>query len=320
MREGALALSGDAGIGDIRENGHGRAAGAQAEPGSVEEVDVYGEFADFALSLIDAEAIGSVKVVLDGGNDMGPMVGQPPAARGSSWFRPIGSPTAIPHHEPNPLIQEKRMPTSRRLSFEAVDLGIAWDGDAERRLFIEWPRLCAREVLLSSTDVRASRAVADTVEEAGGTRAHATASGTPSSRRRMREEGGVFGGEVSGHYYFADFYNADSGTLPARLILELLGKAGRPGGAARALPLAVLHLGRDQLRGRTTRTRRSRRSGSATRTRASASSTASRSTTRTGTSTAPSNTERRCGCAWRASFVARGHGAQRDQVLSLIRG
>ena len=75
-------------------------------------------------------------------------------------------------------------------------------------------------------DVRASRAVADTVRAAGGVPL-VNRVGHAFFKARMREEGGVFGGEVSGHYYFADFYNADSGTLPALLILELLGRRGR---------------------------------------------------------------------------------------------
>jgi phosphomannomutase len=75
-------------------------------------------------------------------------------------------------------------------------------------------------------DIRASRAVADTVEAAGG-RALVNRVGHAFFKTRMRDEGGVFGGEVSGHYYFADFYNADSGTIPALLILELLGQTGK---------------------------------------------------------------------------------------------
>jgi phosphomannomutase len=91
--------------------------------------------------------------------------------------------------------------------------------------------LLARQVLESHPgadilyDVRASRAVADTVRAAGGTPL-VNRVGHAFFKTRMREEGGIFGGEVSGHYYFADFYNADSGTLPALLILELLGKRG----------------------------------------------------------------------------------------------
>ncbi len=75
-------------------------------------------------------------------------------------------------------------------------------------------------------DVRASRAVADTVERAGG-RALVNRVGHAFFKTRMREEDGVFGGEVSGHYYFRDFHCADSGTIPALLVLELLGRTGQ---------------------------------------------------------------------------------------------
>ena len=83
-----------------------------------------------------------------------------------------------------------------------------------------------RAAIAALYDVRASRAVADTVERAGG-RAHVNRVGHAFFKSRMRDEGGVFGGEVSGHYYFADFYNADSGTIPALLILELLSIRGQ---------------------------------------------------------------------------------------------
>ena len=135
----------------------------------------------------------------------------------------------------------------------------------------------------------------------------------PTSRRvghaffkaRMREEQAVFGGEVSGHYYFRDFWNADSGTIPALLMLELLSLDGR--GARRAdgrVPLQVLHLRRDQLRGR----RPGGEDGGdrrALRRRArSPRSTGSRSTTRTGTSTCAPPTPSRC-CASTSSRWSR---------------
>ncbi len=98
--------------------------------------------------------------------------------------------------------------------------------------------------------MRASRAVADTVRAAGGT-PYVNRVGHAFFKTRMREEGSLFGGEVSGHYYFRDFYCADSGTIPALLVLELLAQRGQaPVRAARALPRALLHLRRDQLRGR----------------------------------------------------------------------
>jgi phosphomannomutase len=125
----------------------------------------------------------------------------------------------------------------RRVVEAKADLGIAWDGDADRCFFIDdtgqfvdgdfLTALLAESLLRKSAgeailyDVRASRAVADTVTAAGGT-AHPNRVGHAFFKTRMRDEGAMFGGEVSGHYYFRDFYCADSGTIPALLILELL--------------------------------------------------------------------------------------------------
>ena len=118
-----------------------------------------------------------------------------------------------------------------------ADLGIAWDGDADRCFFIDdtgefvagdfMTALLAEALLRKEPgatvlyDVRASRAVADVVEREGGT-ALVNRVGHAFFKTRMRDTGAAFGGEVSGHYYFRDFYCADSGTLPALLILELL--------------------------------------------------------------------------------------------------
>jgi phosphomannomutase len=123
-----------------------------------------------------------------------------------------------------------------------ADLGIAWDGDADRCFFIDdtgrfvdgdfMTALLAESLLRKNSgegilyDVRASRAVADTVQRAGGT-AHPNRVGHAFFKTRMRDEGAMFGGEVSGHYYFRDFYCADSGTIPALLMLELLSVEGK---------------------------------------------------------------------------------------------
>jgi len=245
VREGALALSGDAGIGDIKALVAAGLPAPETPPGRVEEVDVYAEFHARALSFIDPAAIRPLKVVLDGGNGMaGPMVG--PILERLDGLRLIPTYWApdgeFPGHEPNPLLPENRRFAIEKVIAEGADLGIAWDGDADRCFFIDGDgrfadgdficALLARSVLESHPgadilyDVRASRAVADTVEAAGGT-ALVNRVGHAFFKARMRAEGGAFGGEVSGHYYFADFYDADSGTLPALLILELLGKSGR---------------------------------------------------------------------------------------------
>jgi phosphomannomutase len=124
---------------------------------------------------------------------------------------------------------------------QGADLGIAWDGDADRCFFIDnngafvdgdfLTALLADSMLRKHPgekilyDVRASRAVPDTVHKAGG-EALMNRVGHAFFKARMRTDGGVFGGEVSGHYYFRDFYCADSGTLPALLVLELLSEQG----------------------------------------------------------------------------------------------
>jgi phosphomannomutase len=243
VREGALPLSGDAGIEDVRreiEAGLGEPAGG----GSFEEVDIWDEFRAHALSFIDPANVRPMKVVVDGGNGMaGPMVG--PTLAGldldleEMYFEPDGE---FPDHEPNPLLPENRRLIMERVKAAGADLGIAWDGDADRCFFIDASgefcdgdficALLARSVLRKNPgatilyDPRSSRAVPDVVAAEGG-RAELSRVGHAFFKRRMRELGAAFGGEVSGHYYFRDFWNADSGTIPALLMLELISLDGR---------------------------------------------------------------------------------------------
>ncbi len=243
IREGALALSGDAGIDDVRreiEAGLGPAPGG----GSFEEVDIWGDYREHALSFIDPSAVKPLKVVVDGGNGMaGPMVGPILHKLGleldEMYFEPNGE---FPDHEPNPLLEKNRKLIEARVRSAGADLGIAWDGDADRCFFIDGEgafcdgdficALLARAALAKNPgamilyDPRSSRAVPDLVAAEGG-RSGLSRVGHAFFKQRMREEGAVFGGEVSGHYYFRDFWCADSGTIPALLILELLSVEGR---------------------------------------------------------------------------------------------
>jgi phosphomannomutase len=240
VERGSVALSGDRGLAEVRahiEHGLGDAPGG----GSVEPVDVYAAFQHRALETIDPEAIRPLKVVLDGGNGMaGPMVGpileRLPLRLVPMYWQPDGE---FPDHEPNPLLPENRELIVARVRETGADLGIAWDGDADRCFFIDGDgefvpgdfvtALLAASVLEKAPgadilyDVRASRAVPDTVARHGG-RALVNRVGHAFFKTRMRDEGAEFGGEVSAHYYFKAFYNADSGTIPALLILELLSK------------------------------------------------------------------------------------------------
>jgi phosphomannomutase len=245
VREGALALSGDSGIGELSEIvGAGDPGPPVESPGGYTAEDVGEEFRSAALGYIDHSTVEPMKVVLDGGNGMagqmcGPILDQLPIEQVQTYWTPDGN---LPDHEPNPLLEENRKFIIDRVLSEAADLGIAWDGDADRCFFIDdggafvegdfLTALLAKSLLDKEPgatilyDVRASRAVADIVEEAGGT-ARVNRVGHAFFKTRMRDEGAVFGGEVSGHYYFRDFYCADSGTLPALLILELLSAEGK---------------------------------------------------------------------------------------------
>jgi phosphomannomutase len=257
VRDGAIPLSGDSGIQDVRHAVEADLASSsnQAEPasrgaarGTLEEVDIFEDFQRAAFAFIDPDALGSqarpLKVIVDGGNGMaGPMVG-PLLERMQLdlieiCWTPDGS---FPDHEPNPLLAENRRMIVERVRASGADLGIAWDGDADRCFFIDdtgafvdgdfLTALLAESLLRSKPpgeailyDVRASRAVPDTVIRAGGT-PYVNRVGHAFFKTRMRAEGSLFGGEVSGHYYFRDFYCADSGTIPALLVLELLARNG----------------------------------------------------------------------------------------------
>jgi phosphomannomutase len=244
VREGALALSGDAGIGDVRATIE---AGLPDPPGggSVEAVDIYEDYHERVLGFIDPGRIRPLKVIADGANGMaGPMVGPLLERFGldleTFYWVPDGD---FPDHDPNPLVEENRRFIISKVLEEGADLGIAWDGDADRCFFIDstgefvdgdfLTALLAQQLLRKEPgarivyDVRASRAVPDTVRELGG-KSFVNRVGHAFFKKALREHDAAFGGEVSGHYYFRDFWCADSGTIPALLVLELLSTQDRP--------------------------------------------------------------------------------------------
>jgi phosphomannomutase len=170
---------------------------------------------------------------------VGPLLDQLSIDQVATYWTPDGN---FPDHEPNPLLPENRTFIIKKVLSEGAELGIAWDGDADRCFFIDdcgqfvdgdfLTALLAESIIEKEPgasvlyDVRASRAVRDVVERAGG-KAFMNRVGHAFFKARMRKEGAAFGGEVSGHYYFREFYCADSGTIPALLVLELLSKKGR---------------------------------------------------------------------------------------------
>jgi phosphomannomutase len=244
VREGAIALSGERGIDDVGRLAQSVDFSVAAGEGTVESEDLYEPFRRHVLGFIDPEAIRPMKVVLDGGNGMaGPMVGpildRFPITGERLYFVPNGE---FPGHEPNPLLEENRKLIIETVLAQRAELGIAWDGDADRCFFIDdegqfvpgdfLTALLAESILEKEPgakilyDVRASRAVPDTVIAHGG-QPLVNRVGHAFFKLRMREEGAAFGGEVSGHYYFRDFWGADSGVIPALLVLELLSVRGK---------------------------------------------------------------------------------------------
>jgi phosphomannomutase len=242
VKRGAIALSGDSGIGEVGRLAASGDLGAPADPrGEYAEEDVSEDFRRAAMAFIDPSSVKPRKLVADGGNGMagemvGPLLEELPLELVTLYWTPNGE---FPDHEPNPLLPENRTFVIKKVLSEGAELGIAWDGDADRCFFIDdtgqfvdgdfLTALLAESILLKEPgatilyDVRASRAVADVVSAAGGT-AKMNRVGHAFFKTRMREENAAFGGEVSGHYYFRDFYCADSGTIPALLILELLSR------------------------------------------------------------------------------------------------
>jgi len=182
--------------------------------------------------------------VIDAANGMAgamlpPALEQLPVDPVRCYFEPDGS---FPNHEPNPLLPENRTFIVEKVLEEKADLGIAFDGDADRCFFVDdtgefvpgdfVTALLAEAVLAHEPgatiiyDVRASWAVRDVVEAAGG-RAVVNRVGHAFIKHRMRQENAVFAGEVSGHYYFRDYFQADSGVVPMLLMLELVSRKGR---------------------------------------------------------------------------------------------
>ena len=222
------------------------------------------DYVEHVMSFIDPSIIKPFNVVLDAGSGMAGLVApllfaRLPCRTTNLCFTIDGT---FPNHEANPLIEENRVDITERVVRERADIGIAWDGDADRCFFIDGTgefiagdfvtALLAEAFLLRHPgakvvyDVRASYAVKDTVEQYGGT-ALMNRVGHAFFKRRMREEGAIFGGEVTGHYYFRDNFFADNGFIPALLILELMSRKGHDARrTARAAAREVLHLGRDQ--------------------------------------------------------------------------
>ena len=245
VRRGALPVGGESGLLDVRDRALRPAPVHRGPLHRITPYDIWPEYVDRVMSFIDVSGLRPLKVVIDAANGMAgtmlpPVLDRLPTVDAvRCFFEPDGS---FPNHEPNPLLPENREFIVRKTLDEGADLGVAFDGDADRCFFVDdtgefvpgdfVTALFAELVLAKEPgakiiyDVRASRAVPETIERDGG-EALINRVGHAFIKARMRKDHAAFGGEVSGHYYFRDFSQADTGVVPFLLMLELISRKGK---------------------------------------------------------------------------------------------
>lgn len=244
VREIPYLLSGDEGIQDIGKIIEaGNFPPTADKPGRVENIDIMDGFIQKMLSLVDTTKLKPMKVIADTANGMvGPSLtklsaGIPQIKLTPMYFEVDGT---FPNHGGDPLMAENRAELQDRVASEGFDLGFAFDPDGDRFFCIDKKgRFVSGDFLTAILsayflaknpgaaivyDIRASLAVKDTIEKYGG-RALYNRVGHAFIKKRMSDEQAVFGGEVTGHYYFADFYGCDSGLAPMVYLLDLLSQS-----------------------------------------------------------------------------------------------
>nr|WSX51591.1 phosphomannomutase/phosphoglucomutase [Streptomyces sp. NBC_00974] len=251
-RAGAAPVGQDTGLGTIRELAEkwtdegAPAVPAGTTPGTITEQDTLTGYADHLKGLVDLTAIRPLKVVVDAGNGMGghtvPTVFSGlPLDLVPMYFELDGT---FPHHEANPLDPKNIVDLQARVKSEGADLGIAFDGDADRCFIVDergegvspsaiTALVAARELARNGGtgtvihNLITSWSVPEVVRENGGTPVR-TRVGHSFIKEEMAKSGAIFGGEHSAHYYFKDFWNADTGMLAALHVLAALGGQDGP--------------------------------------------------------------------------------------------
>ena len=243
-REGAAPVGADTGLTEIREAAERGLADA-ATTGTITPFDPLPGFINHLFGIVDPERIGPLTVAVDGGNGMAGVVlpsvfDRIPAHLSGLYLEPDGT---FPNHPADPLKPENLRDLLELMGRDRPDLGVAFDGDADRAFFVD-----DRLVPLSGSTTTAiiaawflrkepgativhnlitSRAVPESVRAAGGT-PFRTRVGHSFIKQVMAETGAAFGGEHSGHYYFRDNYRADSGMLAMLVLLQVMSEDGRP--------------------------------------------------------------------------------------------
>ena len=245
-RAGAKPIGKDSGLTSISDEVIAGVPAYDGPTGAIEDRDVLADYGDFLRSLVDISALRPLRVAVDAGNGMGGHT--TPAVLGTLssvtllplFFELDGT---FPNHEANPLDPANLVDLQRHVVETKADIGLAFDGDADRCFVVDElgqavtpsavtalvaGRELAREIGATVIhNLITSRAVPELIVERGGTALRSRV-GHSYIKGLMAETGAIFGGEHSAHYYFRDFWGADSGMLAALHVLAALGEQDRP--------------------------------------------------------------------------------------------
>lgn len=243
-RPGAAPIGADTGLTEIKEMVKGGTRPVAEHPGVVERVDTIDDYVDHLFRIVPARSVAALDVAVDGGNGMAGVAVERVFDRLAAgltglFLEPDGT---FPNHPADPLVPENLADLRSLMAGGSFDLGVAFDGDADRAFFLDdegdalsgstVTSLIARRMLRSHPgaavvhNLITSKAVPEIVTESGGTPVR-TRVGHSYIKGVMADTGAVFGGEHSGHYYFRDNYRADSGMLAMLVLLQVLSEDGR---------------------------------------------------------------------------------------------
>lgn len=241
VRDNSKPISGDTGLNDIRELAEKNQFADVSNKGSVSEQDTKPAYIEHLLGYVDTASLKPLKIVCNAGNGgAGPVIDLLEAHLPFEFIKVHHQADGnFPNGVPNPLLEENRAPTIEAIKANNADLGIAWDGDFDRCFFfdangrfIEGYYIVGLlsqaflEKVPGSKVVHDPRLTWNTIEIANayGGEAIQCKTGHAFIKERMRQEDAIYGGEMSAHHYFRDFFYCDSGMVPWLLVVELMVK------------------------------------------------------------------------------------------------
>ena len=242
---GAVPIGKESGLLDIKRIAEEQDWTEATTPGTTTEIEIVDTYVAHALSMIDIKKVNPLHIAIDTGNGMGGLVmprvfDQLPCTIEPLFFDLDGT---MPNHEPNPIDPKNVQDLIAKVKEKKCDLGIAFDGDADRAFFIDEQggrisasiitALIAKNVLQKHPGATiiynavCSQIVPETIEAHGGT-AIMERVGHSYIKKTMKETGAIFAGEHSGHYFFLGNYRADSGLIAALIVIEMISEANKP--------------------------------------------------------------------------------------------